>query len=91
MKVGTVATKPDPRSKKAPLSRETLALVRSSMDLVRLAEDRIRDDIRNDRDTALSIDIHHNLRIASLGLLVSYSLIEGYDDPRTEHFTGVAP
>lgn len=77
-----MATKPDPRSKKSTLSRSTLALVRGSLDAVRLAEARITQDIRDGNDTTVSLDIHDQLRAASLGLLIAYSVLEGYDDPR---------
>lgn len=77
-----MARKPDPRSSRKGLSVTTLALVRGSMDAVRLAEARVTQDIREDLDPAASLEVHQYLRSASLGLLVAYSLLEGLPDPR---------
>lgn len=82
-----MARKPDPRSRPKPLEARTLAAVENSLGLVQEAEQAVLQDIREDRDTAKALEVHHHLRLASLALLVAYSIQSGLPDPRKNYMT----
>lgn len=81
-------TAPD-RPARPPVTAEnalevaTLALYQASCELVREAEVRITAAARAGDDTGPAIEVHHHLRTAALGILVSYSQMTGLPDPRS--------
>lgn len=60
----------------------TLSLVQASLELVREAELHITRAVRAGAGVEKALAQHHNLRTASLGLLVAYSEMAGLPDPR---------
>lgn len=60
----------------------TLSLVQASMELVREAELHITRAVRAGEGVEKALEQHHNLRTASLGMLVAYSGMAGLPDPR---------
>lgn len=64
------------------LETATLALTQASLEIVKEAEAHITLAVRNGSGVEEAIENHHNLRVASLGLLVAYSRIAGLPDPR---------
>lgn len=63
----------------------TLALVQASLEIVREAELRIGVAARSGEGVDEALRHHHNLRTASLGLLVAYSDMAGLPDPRKQY------
>lgn len=59
-----------------------LALVKGSMEAVRVAERQIQQTIRAGGDPTHDIEVHHYLRVGALGVLVAYSQMTGLPDPR---------
>lgn len=82
-----MAKKPDPRSRPATLEARTLKAVQESLELVQAAEMEITRCIRLGTDTAKALDTHHHLRLASLALLIAYSIQSGLPDPRENYTT----
>lgn len=60
----------------------TLSLVQASLEIVREAELRVTFAVRAGEGVEEALRHHHNLRTASLGLLVAYSEMAGLPDPR---------
>lgn len=80
--------RPRPAGPRPPVTAEnamevaTLALVQASFEIVREAELRITVAARSGEGVEEALRDHHNLRTASLGLLVAYSEMAGLPDPR---------
>lgn len=71
-----------PATPEQALTQATLALLQASLQLVQEAELHITRAARAGEDTAPALDVHHHLRTAALGLLVTYHKLTGLPDPR---------
>lgn len=60
----------------------TLSLLQASLEIVREAELHITKAVRAGSGVEKALEQHHDLRTASLGLLVAYSKMAGLPDPR---------
>lgn len=66
----------------ATLSTATLALTQAALEVVREAELVVVRTARAGEDTTEALEVHHYLRTAALGLLISHSKLSGLPDPR---------
>lgn len=73
-----------PMTPERALEMASLALTEASLQIVQQAEIEVTRAVRSGDEAAVTaaLAVHHHLRTASLGMLVSYSLLAGLPDPR---------